>query len=60
MKLEAYLTRVGYQGPLEPTLQTLTALHRAHLQNIPYENLDIHLGRPLVLDEMRIFRETRP
>ena len=57
MNLEAYLTRVSYPGSLEPTLHTLTALHRAHLQTIPYENLDIHLNRPLVLDEKRIFEK---
>ena len=55
--LEAYLARVGYEGFLEPAFATLTALHRAHLQTIPYENLDIHLGRPLVLDEAKIFEK---
>ena len=41
----AYLRRVGYDGPLEPTYDTLLALHRAHLDAIPYENLGIVLGR---------------
>lgn len=57
MNLEAYLARVGYEGSLEPNLQTLTALHRAHLNSVPYENLDIHLGRPLVLAPQRIFEK---
>ena len=55
VNVEACLARVGYEGSLEPTLETLTALHRAHLQSVPYENLDIHLGRALVLDEERVF-----
>lgn len=57
MNLTEYLDRVGYVGPLEPNLATLRGLHRAHLLAIPYENLDIHLGRPLALDERRIFEK---
>ena len=55
MDIEAYLARVGYEGGLEPTLTTLTNLHRAHLFSIPYENLDIHLGQPLTLELPQIF-----
>ncbi len=55
MKLNDYLDRIGYRGALTPTLATLTALHRAHLLAIPYENLDIHRGGTLSLDETRIF-----
>ena len=55
MKVAAYLTRIGYEGSCKPTLQTLQNLHRAHLFAIPYENLDIHLGRSLSLDEKTIF-----
>ena len=56
-QLERYFARVGYDGAREPTLATLTALHRAHLLAIPYENLDIHLGRPLTLDRGAMFRK---
>jgi N-hydroxyarylamine O-acetyltransferase len=55
MQLASYLDRIGYRGPLEPTSATLRALHRAHVLAIPYENLDIHLGQRLVLDQQRIF-----
>ena len=55
MDLDAYLARVGYEGSLEPIPATLYALHRAHLLTIPYENLDIHLGRPLTLSLPDIF-----
>lgn len=54
-RLDAYLARVGYEGPLAPTVETLRALHRAHLTAIPYENLDIHLGRTLTLDRDAAF-----
>ena len=53
--LTSYLTRIGYTGPIEPTLDVLCAVHRAHLLTISYENLDIHLGRPVTLDLPTIF-----
>jgi N-hydroxyarylamine O-acetyltransferase len=50
LDLQAYLARIGYAGELDPTMETLTALHRAHVLSIPFENLDILLGRPIPLD----------
>ena len=50
LDLEAYLQRIGHVGGLDPTIETLTALHRAHVLAIPFENLDILLGRPIRLD----------
>jgi N-hydroxyarylamine O-acetyltransferase len=50
MDLEAYFRRIGYDGPREPTLRCLEALHLAHATRIPFENLDIQLGRPIRLD----------
>jgi N-hydroxyarylamine O-acetyltransferase len=51
----AYLQRIGCAGRTEPTLATLRALHRAHHLTVPFENLDIHFGREIVLDEQRLF-----
>ncbi|HEV7671695.1 MAG TPA: arylamine N-acetyltransferase [Thermoanaerobaculia bacterium] len=48
--LDAYLARIAYSGPREATLSTLTALHTAHVIAIPFENLDILLGRGIDLD----------
>jgi N-hydroxyarylamine O-acetyltransferase len=47
----SYLARINYSGPIEPSADTLRALHRAHMLAVPFENLDIHLGRPIVCDE---------
>ena len=41
-----YLRRIGLGPDLPPTLGTLTAIHRHHLAAVPYENLEIMLGRP--------------
>ena len=57
MDLAAYLGRIGYAGPLRPDVATLTALHRAHLQAIPYENLDVQLGRPMTPDPEAAFEK---
>ena len=55
LDVEAYLRRIDYRGRLDPTADTLRALHRAHMLAVPFENLDIHGGRPLVLDEAGLF-----
>lgn len=51
----AYMRRIGYQGDLNPNVATLRGLHLAHLRAVPFENLDIHLGRPIVLEEDLLF-----
>jgi N-hydroxyarylamine O-acetyltransferase len=49
LDLDAYFTRIGYRGARTPTLETLNALSLAHVQAIPFENLDVLLGRPIDL-----------
>jgi N-hydroxyarylamine O-acetyltransferase len=48
--LDAYFTRIGYGGPTDPTLETLTAVHALQVAAIPFENLNPLLGRPVNLD----------
>jgi N-hydroxyarylamine O-acetyltransferase len=55
MNVAAYLQRINYDGPTEATAETLRALHRAHLLAVPFENLDIHLGREIVLEAERLY-----
>jgi N-hydroxyarylamine O-acetyltransferase len=55
MHLSAYLSRIGYDGPLACDLDTLFALHRAHLLAIPYEDIDVQLGRRLTVDPAEAF-----
>ncbi len=50
LDLDAYLARVGLEGPPPRTPRGLKRLHRAHAAAIPFENLDILLGRPIRLD----------
>ena len=48
--LDAYFKRTGYSGPRQPTLAVLEQLHFAHATSIPFENLDVQLGRPISID----------
>lgn len=54
LDVRAYFDRIGHHGPITPTLGTLQALHRAHMMAVPFENLDIALGRPIVCEEAAI------
>lgn len=53
----AYLARIAYFGSTECGPATLRAIHRAHLFTVPFENLDIFLGRTIVTDEARILNK---
>lgn len=50
MELAAYLRRIRFDGRVRPDLATLKAIHRAHQYAVPFENLDVQLRRPVVLE----------
>lgn len=50
LDLDAYLARIGLPAAGPPTLELLEAIVAAHTAAIPFENLDIILGRPIRLD----------
>ncbi|MET9697160.1 arylamine N-acetyltransferase [Streptomyces sp. NPDC006529] len=52
----AYLRRLGTGEPGPPSAAALFALHRAHVERVPYENLDIQLGRPPGIDPVESVR----
>lgn len=57
LDVNAYLTRISYNGPLEPSADTLRDLHVAHLHTVPFENLSIHTNEPIVLEDTRLFEK---
>jgi N-hydroxyarylamine O-acetyltransferase len=67
MDVQSYLQRIRYQSPMmpgidvpaigRPSVNLLRSLHRAHLFTVPFENLDIHLGRKIICDEARILHK---
>ncbi|MEU6995070.1 arylamine N-acetyltransferase [Streptomyces sp. NPDC046465] len=50
LDLDAYLARLGHTGGTKPDLDTLRTLHKEHVAAIPFENLEMMLGRPVPLD----------
>ena len=55
---ENYLRRIGIKNyNILPTLDNLKLLQKQHLLNIPFENLDIHLKRPIVLNNENFARK---
>ena len=55
LDIDEYCARLGYAGPRTPTLSTLHAITAAHTRSIPFENLDVLLGRGINLDPSAIF-----
>ncbi|MGA5649375.1 arylamine N-acetyltransferase family protein [Streptomyces seoulensis] len=48
---DAYLRRLGAGRPARPTADALRDLQLRHLRTVPFENLSVHLGEPVVLAE---------
>lgn len=63
LDLDAYCARIDYRGARTPTLSTLHALSEAHVRTIPFENIDVLLGRPIELTlpalEQKLVHERR-
>jgi len=53
--LEAYLERIGLKEPPPATAEGLAQLQRAHRLAIPFENLDVILGRGIAIDSASVF-----
>ncbi|PJE95476.1 acetyltransferase [Streptomyces carminius] len=57
LDLDAYLARVGYDGPRDNSGETLRRLHRAHMGTVCFENVDMVLGRTVSVDLASIERK---
>ncbi|GAA3098453.1 arylamine N-acetyltransferase family protein [Streptosporangium carneum] len=49
--MDEYLKRIGAARPASPDSGSLRELQLRHLLTVPFENLSIHLGEPVVLDD---------
>ncbi|MFC7982136.1 arylamine N-acetyltransferase [Streptomyces sp. NPDC057336] len=56
-QVDAYLRRIGAGAPARPTLDALRELHLRHLRTVPFENLSVHLGEEVVLEEARLLEK---
>ena len=55
--LEHYLARIGFNREARVDFSTLQSLHRRHIAAIAFENLDVLLGREILLDDDSIFEK---
>ncbi|MFI2311923.1 arylamine N-acetyltransferase family protein [Streptomyces sp. CB00072] len=49
--VDAYLTRIGADRPVRADIDALRDLQHRHLLAVPFENLSVHLGEDIVLEE---------
>lgn len=56
-QLRRYLQRVAHTDPVAANEATLVALHAAHLRAIPFENLEIQLGRTMRIEPDALFAD---
>lgn len=58
LNVQEYLGRLGLEPDhLDPNEEVLRLLQRRHLLAVPFENLDIHWNRPIVLDVERFYEK---
>ena len=50
LDVDAYLRRINYLGPTEPSDATLEAIYRSHLREIRFENFDVFLKGSVSVD----------
>ncbi|CAM4525329.1 unnamed protein product [Leuciscus chuanchicus] len=51
MDLREYLNRIGFTGQYDKaSLESLFAIHKLHVMNIPFENLSVHSGEKNTMD----------
>ncbi len=58
MSVETYLSRIGLDGrECKADAESLCLLQRSHLLTVPFENLDIHWKRPIVVDTTKFYKK---
>ncbi|HSW40790.1 MAG TPA: arylamine N-acetyltransferase [Acidobacteriota bacterium] len=57
LDLDSYFERISYGGKTAVSEETLRELHIAHTLNIPFENLDVFYGVPILLDGPSLFNK---
>lgn len=55
--VDDYLKRINYNGSLDVSLETLNLIHKCHLYNIPFENLDVINNTPIILTHEHLFEK---
>jgi N-hydroxyarylamine O-acetyltransferase len=53
--VQGYLRRLGLDDPGPPSVAALAAIHRAQVERVPYNTIDIQLGRTTTVDPRETF-----
>jgi N-hydroxyarylamine O-acetyltransferase len=56
-ELDAYFARIGYAGPRAPSQAVLSGIVAGHARSIPFENIDVLLGRGVRIDADSLFEK---
>lgn len=56
-EIDAYFQRIGFTGDRDVSLKNLFDMQLLHLQAVPFENLNIHLGRPIVVSDLSAIKQ---
>ena len=57
MEMWTYLARIGFEGDPNTSLDCLSRLQAAHQHSVPYENLDVFLGRKKLLEVGELYQK---
>jgi len=57
MDISLYIERIKFDEPVVLDIPTLFGLHRAHMLTVPFENLDVAVKRPIMIDEKSIWKK---
>lgn len=56
-QIDGYLQRLDYEATLPVSVPTLNALHKAHMLHVPFENLDIAVGKEIQIDATSVYNK---
>lgn len=57
LDLSAYAERIGFTGELRPSADCLRELHLAHATHVPFENIEVLMGRLVRLDLASLWKK---
>jgi len=57
MDLSGYLKRIGFDQNVQADLGHLNKIQKSHLLQVPFENLNIHLGIPIHLGKNQLYQK---
>ncbi len=55
--IKEYFSRIGYEGSMEPKFSTLCSIQYWHVRSIPFENIDVYLGKPINTDPVFVYEK---